>query len=87
MYEHAASLGHLRAINDLGVMCYHGEGVERDFAKVAVWYERSGTKEDSCSLLYSEGGPGLPQDAAEAQRHLKRAADLGHGWARMSLRT
>ena len=87
LFEKAAKLGHTQAMNDLGVMCYRGEGRPRNFHEAVHWYEKSATPEaiNSLGLLYIEGGPGFPVDNAKARKHFEKAKAMGSKLAAYNL--
>jgi TonB family protein len=70
LYQRAADVGSLRAMNDLGFLYENGEGVPRDEAAAAAWYRKaaergSGSAQISLALMY-EQGRGVKADDREA---------------------
>lgn len=68
----AAEADHIAAQAELARMYRDGEGVERDFAKMMVWYERAAENGDvGAQLFVADGyayGYGVPQDRVEAYK-------------------
>jgi hypothetical protein len=71
LYEEAAALGHADAMSDLGFMYESGEGVNRDFAAAAQWYEKAaaaGSEPAKLQLarIYYYGANGVAKDHKKA---------------------
>ncbi|MDC5928278.1 tetratricopeptide repeat protein, partial [Proteus mirabilis] len=65
-----AKQGDSEAQVNLGVMYALGQGVEKDYAKAKIWYEKSASQGNSLAqhnlgVLYNYG-LGVPQDYAKA---------------------
>lgn len=70
-YESAAKQGNEKALNGLGLLYYTGCGVDADYKKAVEYLllaNEKGDKQAQVNLgeLYSEGGPGIPQDYDQA---------------------
>lgn len=69
---------------------YNGDGVTKDDAKAAEWYQKA-AEQGSDFAQYTLGamyekGEGVPKDAAKAQEWWKKAAAQGHGAAKEALK-
>ena len=65
----------------LGLMYYHGEGVEQDYSEAFKWYSKAAEQgyagaQTNLGLMYSEG-KGTAQDYVQAVKWYKLAADKG----------
>ncbi len=66
LWEHAARLGHDRAMFYLGVCYEHGNGVPQDLTTALSWYEKAALLDHEVAMYnlafsYREGD-GVPQD-------------------------
>jgi hypothetical protein len=76
-----ADQGNARAQSILGLLYYHGQGVQQDFAAAATWFGKAADQDDATAqahlgVMFFEG-QGVPQDKAQAMSWIRRAADLG----------
>ena len=81
--------GNAIAQNDLGVMCYMGEGVPQDYAEAAKWFFRAAEQGDpvaqhNLGLAYHDGN-GVPHDRAESARWTRCAAEQGFAQAQYNM--
>jgi hypothetical protein len=84
-----ADEGDARAQSMLGLLYYHGQGVQQDFAAAATWFRKAADQDDApaqshLGVMYFEG-QGVPQDKAQAVKWFRRAADLGDAQAQFNL--
>jgi hypothetical protein len=49
-YRRAADLGHLGAMNNLGLMYYQGKGVPQDYPQAMAWYRMAADLGDAGAL-------------------------------------
>ena len=80
-YMRAASLGHVEAMNRLGLLYSEGSGVPQDYVAALEWYRRAaahGSEPAVCNIatLYFYGF-GVEQSYAEAADLLQAAAQRG----------
>jgi len=80
-YRKAADQGHAAAMNSIGSMYEHGEGVAGDPAQAAEWYGRAAKKGyapamHNLGVLYAQG-KGVAKDAGIAVKWYSQAAGLG----------
>lgn len=80
-YRQAADKGNVAAMNSIGGMYEHGEGVARDDRQAADWYQRAADK-GYAAAMYNLGvmyarGKGVTRDDAQAIQWYRRAADKG----------
>ncbi|WP_192360229.1 tetratricopeptide repeat protein [Mesorhizobium mediterraneum] len=78
-YEKAAGKGYAPAQNNVGMMYFNGEGLERNYTLAFKWYEGA-AKQAYPPALYQIGmmyanGFGVEQDYAEAMKWLQAASD------------
>jgi TPR repeat protein len=84
-----AAAGDARAQSLLGILYYHGKGVQQDFAMAATWLRRAADQDDAIAqshlgvMLFQ--GQGMPQDKAQAMKWFRRAADQGDAEAQYNL--
>ena len=76
----AAKQGDANAQYNLGVMYYHGKGVEQDYFKAREWYEKAVKQENAdaklnLSVMYYHG-KGVKQDYSKAKDWYEKAAIL-----------
>jgi hypothetical protein len=84
-----ADEGDSRAQSMLGLLYYHGQGVQQDFAAAATWLRKAADQDDATALsrlgvMFFEG-QGVPQDKIQAMKWLRRAADQGYAQAQYNL--
>jgi uncharacterized protein len=89
-----AGKGDVSAQLELGKRYEEGRGVKKDIDEAASFYKQAADK-DSAEGWYRRGlllergrdnyGEGLDRDDAEARRHFKEAANLGHSLAKARL--
>ncbi len=88
-YFIAAQLGNAKAQNQIGYRYETGEGVEKNFAKAASWYQKSASQ----GYVYAQtnlgepyhNGNGLPKDQKTAAKWYLRAANQGFARAQYLL--
>ena len=73
----------------LARMYYNGDGVAKDDAKAAEWYQKAADKGNAFAQfklgeLYDKG-EGVPKDAAKAAEWWKKAAEQGNDAAKEAL--
>jgi TPR repeat protein len=78
----AANFGDTEEQVTLGVMYYHGSGVDRDDVQALKWFRRaaaegSAAARNNLGLMYLQGR-GVPKDWAEGLRLIKGAAEKGY---------
>jgi TPR repeat protein len=84
-----ATEGDARAQAMLGLLYYHGQGVQQDFAAAATWLHKAADQDDATAqshlgVMFFEG-QGVPQDKTQAMKWFRRAADLGDAEAQFNL--
>jgi TPR repeat protein len=83
-----ASVGNPKAQCNLATLYHLGLGVQRDVKKAVELYREvseqnireehlSASAYNNLSTIYSTGAPGIEPDAAQANRFLERARELG----------
>jgi localization factor PodJL len=85
----AAENGDVRAMHNLGVYYFRGEGGGRDLPTAVKWFEKAGAagvveSQYNLGLIY-QSGSGAPKDLAKARMWFQRAADRGDADARKAL--
>jgi localization factor PodJL len=85
----AAQNGEVRAMHNLGVYFFRGEGGPQDLTSAAYWFQKAASagvveSQYNLGLLYQTGN-GVPQDLAEARRWFATAAAGGDAQARQAL--
>ena len=85
----AANAGEARAMHNLAVYEFRGEGGAQDLESAARWFTRAaeaGVVESQYNLgLLYQSGSGVPRDVQRARRWFSRAATNGDGEARRAL--
>jgi TPR repeat protein len=81
--------GDVQAQSILGLMYYHGRGVEADDLEALKWFRLAAHQGDpraqfNLAVAYAEGH-GVPQDYAEAVTWYRRAASQNHAQAQYNL--
>lgn len=81
-WRDAADKGHVKSMNNLGVILENRQGVKKNPSEAARWYRKAADKGDS-EGMYNLGvlfnrGLGVKLDFAEAARWYRKAADKGH---------
>jgi uncharacterized protein len=81
--------GDARAESLLGLLYYHGQGVQQDFTAAATWLRKAADQDDATAqsllgIMFFKG-QGVPQDKTEAVTWFRRAADLGDAQAQYNL--
>jgi hypothetical protein len=84
-----AAEGDARAQSILGLLYYHGQGVQQDFAAAATWLRMAADQDDATAqahlgVIFFEG-QGVPQDKTQAMKWFRRAADQGDAQAQYNL--
>ena len=77
----SASMGNIRAQNDLGQMYYDGTGTNRDFKNAYFWFEKAANQGDPAALynlgvMYKKGGY-LQQSDTKAFYYFNKSANKG----------
>lgn len=76
---------------DLGNMYLHGDGVEENVEKAALWHRKAaehGYAESQFELGHSHAfGIGVPEDGKEVEKWWRLAAEQGHAMALINLAT
>ena len=77
-----AEQGHAGAQGELGMMCYEGRGVARDYAQAVVWFRLAAEQGDpfaqvKLGIMYVLGR-GMAQDNVTAHKWFNLAAAAGH---------
>jgi len=85
----AAENGDVKAMHNLGVYLFRGEGGPQDLTSAAQWFGRAATNgvvesQYNLGLLY-QSGSGLPKDLVRARVWFERAAAKGDVQARKAL--
>jgi TPR repeat protein len=84
-----AKQGDVRAQHQLGVMLFHGQGVQKNSAEAALWYRRAAEQGYAPSqtnlAIMHQFGQGIPQNFQEALVWYRRAADQGIAAAQHNL--
>jgi TPR repeat protein len=81
-YEKAAKAGDKKAQTSLGLIYYHGYGVEKNLAAAYKWWRFAalqndpGAQNDLANLYFN--GEGVKQDYAQAEHWYNEAAQRGH---------
>lgn len=86
--QRAAGMGSAVAACNIGLMYYNAEGVEKDYAMAAQWWEKSLELNPDYLLslewlgwVYQQNEYGMTPDAEKADMYLQRAAGLGSEYA------
>lgn len=82
LYQEAARQGHGKALTNLGMMAYSGQGCAPDPATAARYFAQAAEQGDpmaqyNLACLYYHGH-GVPQNTESACRWLQRAIECGH---------
>jgi TPR repeat protein len=89
LYRYAAQQGDLDARMRLGLMFHEGDGVTRDPAQAAHWFQMAASEElpaGQAALGYlHEQGSGVEQDFSQALDWYRAAAERNHAWAQYRL--
>ena len=77
--QKAADAGNSDAMNNLGTLYAHGQGVAQDYGKAREWFQKAAdagntTAMDNLGGLY-EGGKGVAQDHAKALEWFQKSFD------------
>ena len=80
-YKKAADNGQKEAMNELGLLYFHGKGVKQNKAKAFEFFKKAanlgnGAAQINAALLYA-WGEGLPHDKIKAYKNLKKALSQG----------
>jgi len=91
LYKRAATNGHARAQNRIGVMFEIGQGLNivRNYAKAVEWYTMSAKQgyrnaEANLGFMY-ESGRGIDQDHVKAAEWYRKAAEKGEPFSQFHL--
>ena len=89
-FRQAASMGHLEAQQQIGVMYQFGEGVRKNYAEALKWYYAPATQGDVLAQyligsLYYAGGWGIAQNYSEALKWFTQASAKGYAAAQSNL--
>jgi uncharacterized protein len=84
-----ADQGDARAQSLLGLIYYHGQGVQKDFAAAATWFRKAADQDDATAqshlgLMFFQG-QGVLQDRTQAVEWFRRAANQGDAQAQYNL--
>ena len=86
--QRAAGMGSAVAACNIGIMYYHAEGVEKDYAMAAQWFEKSLELDPDylealewLGYIYRQKEYGMTPDAEKAELYLQRAAGMGSEYA------
>ncbi|MHA4810017.1 tetratricopeptide repeat protein [Flavitalea flava] len=74
--------GDTEAQRDLGVSCFYGQGVQKDYQQAVAWYRKAARKNDP-KALYNLGlcykhGDGVEQSSRWANHYFVKAQKFGH---------
>ncbi len=88
-FRKAAEQGEARALNNLGLMYFNGEGVTQDDKEAARWYLKAAEQGEAraqynLGVMYASG-EGVTQDDKEAARWYLKAAEQGEASAQHNL--
>ena len=77
-----ATDGHAKSQNGMGVLYYNGQGVPKNFARAAQWFQRAavqglGRAQNNLGEMYRDG-EGVSQSDAKAVEWLRKAAMQGN---------
>lgn len=81
-YMRAAELGDGDALNNLGSMSQHGDGLPKDMIAARDYYERAVAVGNPVAMgnlgkFYQNGDAGLPKDGNKARTLMTKGAELG----------
>jgi TPR repeat protein len=84
-----AEQGDARAQSLLGLLYYHGQGVQKDFTAAATWFRKAAEQGDATAqshlgIIFFQG-QGVPQDKTQAMTWFRRAANQGDAQAQYNL--
>jgi len=81
LYRDAADLGNAYAMNNIGTMYEHGEGVSKSHLEAVKWYKKAAELGDSLAMnnlgIMYVHGVGVSHNYTEALKWFKKAAELG----------
>lgn len=82
LFKEAAEKGNAIALDSLGRMYEHGEGVTQDYAEAVKWYCKAANQgyavaKNHVGIMYHNGN-GVTQDYVEAMKWFRKAADQGY---------
>jgi TPR repeat protein len=85
-YLAKAEHGDVDAQYNLGIMYYHGEGVEKDLDQAILWFHMAAEQDDAdaqynLGLMYGKG-EGTGKDPKKSVEWFKKASEKGHQGAR-----
>lgn len=85
-YLRKAGEGDVDAQYNLGIIYYHGEGVEKDFEQALSWFQKAAEQGDvdaqyNLGFMYGRG-EGVKKDHGQSVQWFTRAAEQGHKGAR-----
>lgn len=89
LYLKAAQLGHVEAMNSLGVCYENGQGADQNYIEAAKWYRQAAERgyspaQHNLGICY-EIGQGVALDYSEAVKWYRKAAMQGYGPAQNNL--
>ena len=89
LWEGAAEQGHAPAQFNLGLLYYHGRGVDVNYKKAIEWFEKA-AEQGHANAQYNLGtmydlGDGVDQDDSMAMRWYAKAAAQGHEHAQAKI--
>jgi TPR repeat protein len=84
-----AEQGDAHAQSLLGLLYYHGQGVQKDFTAAATWFRKAAEQGDATAqshlgIIFFQG-QGVPQDKTQAMTWFRRAANQGDAQAQYNL--
>ncbi|WP_081827977.1 protein kinase domain-containing protein [Oribacterium sp. FC2011] len=84
-FEKAAEGGGAGAMNNIGILYFHGKGVEQDFKKAKEWFEKAAEGGETYAManlgeMYLNGY-GVKKDYAKAKEWCEKAAEDGNSKA------
>lgn len=88
-YKKAAKLDEPLAMEKLGDLYFHGNGVEADFSEAKKWYVKAAERDNDVAmyklgLMYEQGG-GVERDYEEAKKWYEKSAESGNEDAMFTL--
>jgi uncharacterized protein len=85
LLQKAADAGNANAMNNLGEVYYHGEGVAQDYDKTLQWYQKAADAGNAAAMHNLGTHYAAAQDYAKAREWYQKAADAGDRAAKQYL--
>lgn len=85
-YEESARKGCLQAMKCLGDIYFYGRGVEKNFSRAVIYYQRAGDDDsiyDFGNMYFN--GQGVEKDPNQAKEYFQESAKLGNAKALVKL--